>query len=83
MKTKLAFIALISVTVFSCSTDDLQVENPTFTKNNLKINSISETENMSNTMREGDSVNKNQDTTFVIPDPIPVIGDPLKPKGKD
>lgn len=83
MKTKLAFIALISVTVFSCSTDDLQVENPTFTKNNLKINSISETENMSNTMREGDSVNKNQDTIVVIPKPILIIGEPTPPPKKD
>lgn len=79
MKTKLAFIALISVTVFSCSTDDLQVENPTLKKNNLKIKTISETENMSNTMREGDSVNKNQDTIVVIPKPVLIIGEPIKP----
>lgn len=79
MKTKLALIALISLTVFACSTDDFQGDTPNYNLNKMEFKSDSKTEDRSIFMREGDTIDKNQDSTQIIPNPIPVIGEPIKP----
>lgn len=79
MKTKLALIALINLTVFACSTDDFQEETSNFNSNKMEFKSISKTDDSSIYMREGDTIDKNQDSTQIIPNPIPVIGEPIKP----